>query len=45
MPKVDLLNIEGKKVGGKDPETLKLIEDEVIREYLEYTGRKTLLDE
>ena len=39
------VEIEGKKVGGKDPETLKLIEDEVIREYLEYTGRKTHLDE
>ena len=38
------VEIEGKKVGGKDPETLARIEKEVIAEYLKYTGRKTLLD-
>ena len=38
------VEIEGKKVGGKDPETLKRIEDAVIQEYLDYTGKATLLD-
>ena len=36
--------IEGKKVGGKDPETLSRIEKAVIQEYLDYTGKATLLD-
>lgn len=36
--------IEGRKVGGKDPETLHRIEKEVIQEYLDYTGKATLLD-
>ena len=36
--------IDGKPVGGKDPETLKKIQDAVLEEYLEYTGRKSLFD-
>ncbi|MGL5436787.1 MAG: aminotransferase class IV [Lachnospiraceae bacterium] len=31
--------IDGQKVGGKDTRTLKLIQDAVIMEYLEYTGK------
>lgn len=31
-------------VGGKDPVTLKKIQDEVIREYLAYTGKDSLFD-
>lgn len=38
------VEIEGRKVGGKDPATLKRIEQAVIQEYLDYTGKKTLLD-
>ncbi|MDD3115439.1 MAG: aminotransferase class IV, partial [Anaerovibrio sp.] len=36
--------IEGRKVGGKDPETLHRIEQAVIQEYLDYTGKAALLD-
>ena len=36
--------IDGKPVGGKDPETLKKIQDAVLEEYLEYTGRKSIFD-
>lgn len=38
-------SIDGKPVGGKDPETLKMIQDEVVREYLEYTGKESMFDE
>ena len=31
-------SVDGKPVGGKDPKTLKMIQDEVISEFLEYTG-------
>ena len=37
-------DIDGKPVGGKDPETLKQIQDAVLEEYLEYTGRKSIFD-
>jgi D-alanine transaminase len=37
-------SIDGKPVGGKDPETLKLIQEAVILEYLEYTGKKSIFD-
>ncbi len=36
--------IDGKSVGGKDPETLKKIQDAVLEEYLEYTGRDSIFD-
>ncbi|HCD44015.1 MAG TPA: D-amino acid aminotransferase [Lachnoclostridium sp.] len=36
--------IDGKPVGGKDPGTLKKIQDAVLEEYLEYTGRKSIFD-
>ncbi len=36
--------IDGKAVGGKDPETLKKIQNVVLNEYLEYTGRKSIFD-
>ncbi|MDD3251186.1 MAG: aminotransferase class IV [Lachnospiraceae bacterium] len=36
--------VDGVKAGGKDPETLKLIQDAVICEYLEYTGRSSIFD-
>ena len=34
--------VEGKPAGGKDPETLKMIQQAVIREYLEYTGLESI---
>ena len=33
-------NIDGKSAGGKDPELLKKIQDEVMREFIEVTGYK-----
>lgn len=36
--------IDGKSVGGKDPVTLKKIQDAVLEEYLEYTGRDSIFD-
>ena len=38
-------SINGVKVGGKDPANLKKIQDEVVREYLEYTGKESMFDE
>lgn len=37
-------SIDGIMVGGKDPENLKKIQDAVITEYLEYTGKESVLD-
>lgn len=37
--------IDGIPAGGKDPATLKRIQDEVVREYLEYTGKESMFDE
>ncbi len=37
-------SIDGKPVGGKDPDTLKQIQEAVILEYLEYTGKKSIFD-
>ncbi len=36
--------IDGKPVGGKDSVTLKKIQDAVLEEYLEYTGRDRIFD-
>lgn len=36
--------IDGVGAGGKDPETLRLIQDAVINEYLEYTGKTSIFD-
>jgi len=36
--------IDGKPVGGKDPVTLKKIQEAVLEEYLEYTGRDSIFD-
>jgi D-alanine transaminase len=36
--------IDGKPVGGKDSVTLKKIQDAVLEEYLEYTGRGSIFD-
>ncbi len=36
--------IDGKSVGGKDPATLKKIQEAVLKEYLEYTGRDSIFD-
>ncbi|WP_394522932.1 aminotransferase class IV [Lacrimispora sp. JR3] len=36
--------VNGRTVGGKDPVTLKKLQDEVIREYLNYTGKESLFD-
>ena len=36
--------VDGKPAGGKDPETLKAIQDEVLREYYAYTGKTTVVD-
>ena len=38
-------SINGGKVGGKDPANLKKIQDGVVREYLEYTGKESMFDE
>lgn len=37
--------VDGIPAGGKDPATLKRIQDEVVREYLEYTGKESMFDE
>ena len=37
-------HIDGLPAGGKDPAALKAIQDEVIREYLAYTGKSGLFD-
>lgn len=34
--------LNGQPVGGKDPATLKAIQDEVLREFFAYTGCTTL---
>lgn len=36
--------VDGKTAGGKDPDTRKLLQDAVINEYLEYTGKKSIFD-
>ena len=36
------LSLNGAPVGGKDPATLKAIQDEVLREFYDYTGCSTL---
>ena len=36
--------VDGKPAGGKDPETLKAIQNEVLREYYAYTGKTTVVD-
>ena len=36
--------VDGVKAGGKDKKTLKLIQDSVIREYLEYSGKASIWD-
>lgn len=36
--------IDGVKVGGKDEATLRAIQDAVVNEYLEYTGKTSLFD-
>ena len=36
--------LDGQPVGGKDPVTLKAIQDEVLREYYAYTGKTTVVD-
>lgn len=36
--------VDGKPVGNKDPELRKRLADELVREYLAYTGRTTLND-
>ena len=36
--------VDGKPAGGKDPATLKAIQDEVLREYYAYTGKTTVVD-
>ena len=35
-------SLNGAPVGGKDPATLKAIQDEVLREFYDYTGCSTL---
>ncbi len=36
--------VNGEMAGGKDPERRKLLQDAVINEYLEYTGKKSIFD-
>ena len=36
--------LDGKPAGGKDPETLKAIQDAVLQEYYDYTGKTSVLD-
>ena len=36
--------LDGQPVGGKDPATLKAIQDEVLCEYFAYTGKSTVVD-
>ena len=35
--------VDGQPAGGKDPATLKAIQDEVLREYFAYTGKTTVV--
>lgn len=35
-------SLDGQPIGGKDPETLRKIQDTVVKEYLDYTGKATL---
>lgn len=37
-------SVDGVRAGGKDPYTLKAIQDAVIEEYLDYTGRTSIFD-
>ena len=37
--------LNGQTIGGKDPATLKAIQDEVLKEFYEYTGCKSLWEE
>ena len=36
--------VDGQPAGGKDPVTLKAIQDEILREYFAYTGKTTVVD-
>ena len=36
--------LDGAPAGGKDPETLKAIQDAVLQEYYDYTGKTSVLD-
>ncbi|MGN0371501.1 MAG: aminotransferase class IV [Enterocloster sp.] len=36
--------LDGAPVGGKDPAALKMIQDAVIEEYLQYTGKTSIFD-
>ena len=36
--------LDGKPAGGKDPETLKAIQDAVLQEYYDYTGKTSVVD-
>ena len=36
--------VDGKLAGGKDPATLKAIQDAVLQEYYDYTGKTSVLD-
>lgn len=36
--------VDGVPAGGKDPETLKAIQDAVLQEYYDYTGKTSVLD-
>lgn len=37
-------SVDGVKAGGKDPQTLRQIQDAVIKEYLDYTGKVSIFD-
>jgi D-alanine transaminase len=37
--------LDGAPAGGKDPDTLKAIQDAVIQEYFDYTGRTSIFDD
>ncbi len=36
--------LDGQPVGGKDPATLKAIQDAVLQEYFDYTGKTSVMD-
>ena len=36
--------LDGAPAGGKDPGTLKAIQDAVLQEYYDYTGKTSVLD-
>ena len=36
--------VDGVRVGGKDRDTLQMIQDAVIEEYLDYTGKAGIMD-